>query len=154
MKKLLIMLGAAVITVVLAVSSYSQNTNELEWLGGIDKKQIATYGDAVNMFVLQIGGKASTFDNNQNTLKAEGISLEGYSESSELTKGMLSKMTARYLKLSRSVMYLIIDSERYAYKACRADGIFSADGSENDKMSGPELIEVFSKISDKRGESK
>jgi hypothetical protein len=48
-------------------------------------------------------------------------------------------------------MYLIFDTERYAYKACIANGIFSPGGSENDKMTGPELIDLLSRISDLKG---
>mgnify|MGYP001408572993 CR=1 FL=1 len=154
MKKLLKTAGAGVIIAVLAISGYSQNAGEIEWLSGIDKKTTVTYGDAVALFVMQIGKNSSGFDNNQSALAAEGIALDGYTQDSRLTKGMLSKMTAKYLKLGGSFMYLILKTERYSYKVCVANGIFTEDGSSNDLMSGPGMIEVFSKISDIKGESK
>jgi len=154
MKKLLITAGAVVIIAVAAITGYSQNAGEVEWLSGIDKKAAVTYGDAAAFFVMQIGKSSSGFDNNQSALAAEGIALQGYSEESILTKGMLSKMTAKYLKLGGSFMYLIFKTERYAYKVCVANGIFTEDGSSNDVMSGPGMIEAFSKISDIKGESK
>ena len=151
MKKLLITAGFAVFLISLAVTGFSQNAGEIEWLSGIDKKETVTYGDAAALFVMQIGNNSSTFDNNQSTLSSEGIALEGYSGESRLTKGMLSKMTAKYLKLGGSFMYHILGTERYAYKVCVANGIFTENGSSNDIMSGPGMIEVFSKISDIKG---
>ena len=152
MKKLFITAGAVLITALLALSGYSQNSDEIGWLGEIDKKQVVTYGDALKLFMLQSGRKPSTFEKNQGDLASEGIALSGYSEDDELTKGMLSKMTAVYLDLGGSLMYMIFGTERYAFRACMANGIFGQDGSENDRLSGPEMIEAFSKISEIRGE--
>ena len=152
MKKLFITAGAVLMTALLALSGYSQNSDEIGWLGEIDKKEAVTYGDALKLFMLQSGRKPSTFEKNQGDLAAEGIALDGYSEEDELTKGMLSKMTAVYLDLGGSLMYMIFGTERYAFRACMANGIFGQDGSENDRLSGPEMIEAFSKISEIRGE--
>ena len=59
---------------------------------------------------------------------------------------MASLMAARFLNLKKSLMYNKFDIERYAYRACLAHKLFSEFGSENDLMSGPELIEFFTKI--------
>jgi hypothetical protein len=59
-------------------------------------------------------------------------------------------MAARFLNLKQSLMYNIFGIERYAYRACLADNLFSGDGSENDLISGSELIELFSRVNEFR----
>lgn len=124
---------------------YSQDVTQIAFLSELDKKSSATYGDALVIFKLQGGGSAKI------SAKNDPLSLKGYTEKDTLTKGMASLMAARYLDLKGSLMYRIFHTQRYAYRACIAGGIFSGDGSENDRMSGPELIEMLSKISDIKG---
>jgi len=149
MKKALILIVALFSIISFSGISSSQDVTQVTFLSELDNKSIATYGDALIMFKLQSGSTVSA--KGKKTSDGESYALKGYTESDTLTKGMASLMTARYLDLGGSFMYMILDIERYAYKACIANGIFRADGSENDKMSGPELIELFSKISDMKG---
>ncbi len=127
------------------IFSFAQDVSQLDWLSDLDGKSVATYGDAVRLFALQEGKKSAV------ALTGTGIELEDYSQGDSLTKGMLAKMTARYLDLGGSLMYMIFGTERYAYRACIAYGIMRADGSENDLISGPELVEVMGKISEMKG---
>jgi hypothetical protein len=129
--------------------SSAQDVTQVTFLSELDSKSIATYGDALIMFKLQSGSSVSA--KGRSASSGESYALQGYTEGDNLTKGMASLMTARYLDLNGSFMYMILDVERYAYKACIANGIFSPDGSENDQLTGPELIELFSKISDMKG---
>lgn len=152
MKIKFFLLAAAAAFFLLGGTSFAQKSGEIEWLSLIDKKPVVTCGDAVNLFMFQIGKTPSTFEQNTVILASEGIVLEGYTQNSILTKGMLSKMTAGYLKLKGSLMYSLFNIERYAFKVCIANGIFAEDGSQNDRISGPVMIEVFSKISELRGE--
>jgi len=154
MKKIYLFLTAASAVFFLAGTIYAQNTGEIEWLAQIDKKPAVTYNDAVNLFVYQTGKNPSTFEQDSTALASEGIALQGYNGDTPLTKGMLSKMTAGYLKLEGSLMYNFFKTERYAFKACIANGIFKEDGSQYDRLSGPAMIEVFSKINEIRGEQK
>lgn len=133
------------------IFSFAQDVNQLEWLSDLDGKSIATYGDAVKIFALQTSGKSSLFRADSTLLERNGIALDGYMESEELSKGMLAKMAAGYLDLGGSLMYIIFGTERYAYRACIAYGIMRADGSENDLISGPELVEVLGKVSEMKG---
>ena len=149
MKKIRILLITFIAILSLTGISFSQDITQVTFLSELDNKNIATYGDALIMFKLQSGSTVPS--KGKKTSANESYALKGYTESETLTKGMASLMTARYLDLGGSFMYMILDIERYAYKACIANRIFSADGSENDKMSGPELIELFSKISDMKG---
>lgn len=156
MKKKFFMFLFIVLACLFSLSSFSQDITQIGFLSDLDNKKTATYGDAVNMFKIQAGSAlAKTAPGVKKKGAAatakEAYTLEGYSESASLTKGMAALMTAKYLDLGGSFMYLIFSSERYAYRACIANGIMSSDGSENDPMSGPELIELFSKISEKKG---
>ena len=122
---------------VLSTSGISQDDiSSIMFINELDGKKTATYGDALRMFSFQVG-----------TISRSGsYLLKGHSDNSPLTKGMASLMTARYLKLSKSLMYNIFDIERYAYRACLADKLFNEFGSENDMISGSELIELFTKV--------
>jgi hypothetical protein len=128
---------------------FSQDATQINFINELDSKVSVTYGDALIMFRLQ-SGSSKTVKSAASSAE-DPFSLKGYTEAAPLNKGMASLMTAKYLKLGGSFMYMIIGTERYAYKACIANGIFSGDGSENDKMTGPELIELFTKISDLKG---
>lgn len=127
----------------LALNSYSQQISQAEFLSELDQKASATYEDALALFKFQSEAEKSN--------KAD-FSLQGYDKNDLLTKGMASLMTARYLDLDGSFLYLIFGTERYAYKACVSNNLFSKNGSENDKMTGLELIELFSRISDIKGD--
>ena len=129
----------------------AQDMGQLEWLSSLDSKSSATYGDAVKLFAYQAEGKSSNFTLDSAALGRRGLALDGYSESEELSRGMLAKMTARYLDLGGSLMYIIFKTERYAFRACVAGGIMRGDGSENDLISGPELVEVMNRISEVKG---
>lgn len=154
MKKISFLLAAAAAVFFLAGNVFAQNAGEIDWLAQVDKKPAVTYSDAVSLFIFQIGKKPSTFENDTAVLASEGIALEGYSEDTILSKGMLSKMTAVYLKLDGSLMYQFFKTERYAFKACIANGIFTENGSQYDMLSGAAMIEVFSKTNELRGEQK
>ena len=120
---------------ILSASGISQDDiSSIMFINELDAKKTATYGDALRMF------QAKTIPESGSYL------LEGYYDNLPLTKGTASLMIARYLKLNKSLMYNIFDIKRYAYRACLADELFSEFGSENDMMSGSELIELFTKV--------
>jgi hypothetical protein len=123
---------------------YGQDMTQLGFLSELDNKKTVTYGDAVSMFKIQTGVAVSKKKGSGD----ESFLLKGYGQSAPLTRGMAALMTAQYLDLGGSFMYLVFGSERYAYRACIANEIMASDGSENDIMNGPELIELFSKIGD------
>ena len=127
--------------IVISATGISQDIAPLLFINELDGKETATYGDALRIFRLQV----------RTIQGSESYLLKGYYDDLPLTKGMISLMVARYLKLievepRNSLMYNIFGSERYAYRACLADKLFSEFGSENDLMSGGELIELFAKI--------
>ena len=127
---------------VLSATGMSQDIAPLLFVNELDGKKIATYGDALRIFRLQV----RTIQGSESSYL-----LKGYYDDLPLTKGMISLMVARYLQLievkpRKCLMYNIFGSERYAYRALLADKIFSEFGSENDLMTGGELIELFAKI--------
>lgn len=121
--------------VLLSTALFSQNM--IDKLSDIDGKVNATYGDAVALF------KAET---------SKDIYLN-YKNDVPLTRGMVALMTAKYLDLKGSFMYNIFKTERYAVRACIDEDLMDGDSSENDLMSGAELIEVLGKIARKKGET-
>lgn len=112
-------------------------SQSIDKISDIDRKVTATYGDAVALF------KAET---------KKDVSLD-YKNDAPLTRGMVALMTAKYLDLKGSFMYNLFGSERYAVKACIAEDLMDADSSENDLMSGAELLEVLGKIAMRAGEA-
>jgi len=120
---------------VLSTNGIGQDISSIVFINELDGKKTATYGDALRMFEFQ-----------EITSGSDSYMLKGYNDEARLTKGMASLMMARSLKLNKSFMYNIFDIERYAYRACLADKFFSEFGSENDIMSGSELIELFAKL--------
>ena len=132
-------------------SAYAQDMNQLNFIHSLDSKGAATYGDAVKLFAASTGAKTGSFASESALLNEQGLALN-YEEDAPLTRGMAALMTAKYLNLKGSFMYLIFNIERYAYRACIADSLMPGNGSEFDKLSGPELLELMSLISDKKGE--
>jgi len=114
---------------------------QIMFINELDTKSVATYADAFRIFRFQV-----------RIIKgSKSYLLKGYLDEFPLTKGMASLMAARFLQLNNSLMYKIFETERYAYRECVAEKFFSADGSENDIMSGPELIELFTKVGEFKG---
>ncbi|MCL2154847.1 MAG: hypothetical protein FWH53_04200 [Leptospirales bacterium] len=131
--------------VVLSATGISQDVSQIMFLNELDGKRVSTYADALRMFRFQVRTIAGS--------DTDSFLNKGYYDDLPLTKGMASLMISRILKLKKSLMYNILytfgfESERYAYRACIAEKFFNADGSENDLMSGSELIELFSKVNE------
>jgi hypothetical protein len=139
------------LSLLLISPAFTQNISQLDFIHSLDSKASATYGDAVKLFTASTGGRAGNFAAESAWLNEQGIALE-YSEDAPLTRGMAALMTAKYLNLKGSFMYLLFKSERYAYRACIADSLMPGDASELDRLTGPELLELMSLISDKKGE--
>ncbi len=141
MKNILIILLLFITT-----ASFSQAGSELNYLSSLDQKKQATYDDAVQMFAYQLGMGSSSFTVTREQLKQRGITGVIYSASTPLNKGMIAFMTSKYLKLNYSLLFMITDAERYALRNCISSKIMDSDSSENDSVSGIELIEIFSRI--------
>lgn len=133
--KLFIKPFIAAALVFISAALFSQAS--IEKMSDIDRKAAATYGDAVTLF------KAET---------KKDVYLD-YKNDATLTRGMVALMTAKYLDLKGSFMYNLFGTERYAVRACIAEGIMDEDSSGNDIMSGADLIEVLGRIALVKGEA-
>ena len=127
-----------------------QKVATVEYLQNLSKSEHATVGDAVRLFSLQSGKGYKNFDAGLSSIKQEGILPEKqYDEQDNLSRGLLAFMVARYLKLSDSLWFNLFGAERYAYNACASAKIMPEGKSEWDRMSGPDLIEMLGKISER-----
>lgn len=146
MKKYLL----AALIMVLPVAGMSGN---IEYLQNMAQTKQVTMADAVKMFAMEIDKSDSSFEKEVSSLiKAKILPDKKYNAEKPLRRGDLALMSARYLKLSDSIWYTIFGSRRYAYTACISAKIMTADGSEYDYISGPQLLETMRIISEKAGD--
>jgi len=140
-----------IMTIPLAAQRRSRAVEHVTFIHEIADKEYVTFGDAVSFFVLILGKEQeSLFSKNVDILKAAGITRGlDYAENTTARKGMIAALIADYLKLGDSLFYLIFRTERYAFRACIAHGIMDYDASEWDRVSGGELIEIMSKVSER-----
>ena len=117
----------------------------------IAEKDAVNFGDTVRFLVLILGKEpTNTLASDLAILKGAGITAGlQYAESIPMKKGMLALILADYLKLGDSLFYMIFKTQRYAFTACIANGIMDYDASEYDSVSGGELIEIMSKVSER-----
>lgn len=137
---------AAMVILLMSLSTFAKPMSEIDFIDSLDSKKVATYGDAVKLFAFQLIGRSNGFNADLSALGSIVTKKTGKDE--PLKKGEIANMTARYLKLSDSLMYKMTGFNRYAFRVCAAHGIMNEDGSENDIMSGMELLEVFNQISE------
>jgi hypothetical protein len=142
----------ALIFIFISTLSFPQNITNIGFINEIADKDEATFEDGVHFFMLLTGKSPGPFQENIVKLNNAGIT-EGIQQTKDLPlrRGVLSLMLARYLNLKDSLMYRIFKTERYAYRACIANDLMHYNGSEWDKLSGGELIEIMNKASDFSG---
>jgi hypothetical protein len=133
-----------------SVSLFAQSN--AGFLDEITDKVSVTIEDAVKLYVMIIDKKPGDFDSNVAALKSAGlIKDETINKSDNLRRGLLASMIARHLKLGDSIFYMIFGTERYAYTACVAAEIMDSNGSEWDVLSGGEVVEILTRVSDRTG---
>lgn len=146
MKKIVII----IITIFLSAAQiYAQNVSNVAFINEIADKNTVTFADGVNSILIILGEKPKSFFENLKTLDNKGIT-KGIvkAEGSPLHKGTFALMIARYLNLKDSLMFKIFESERYAFRACAANNIMNYAGSEREILSGGEMIEIMTKVSE------
>ena len=150
MIKKAVLFSAALI--LFASQVFSQNTSNITFINEIADKDEASFADGVYFFLLIMGKTPESFDQNIDTLNQEGITAGiELEEDSPLKRGALALMMARHLNLKDSLLFMMLKTERYAYRSCIANGIMHYNGSEWDKISGGELIEIMTRVSDVTG---
>lgn len=133
MKKVEITL-ALVITGLMALTfaprqAFAQ-ADEVSYINELGKKKVATVNDGLNLYELVVDKKPffGRVDPKNNV---------------PLKKGFIAYIVANNLKLSDSLLFRIFNTHRYAFRVCVAHDLLSGDASENDLMSGEELIEFM-----------
>jgi hypothetical protein len=150
MKKILLIIVSACILISSQLSA--QNIQHIEFINNVADKDKALYSDGINFFLLITGKKIQSFEENIRALNREGITTGiTLTKNSQLRRGALALILARYLKLGDSLLYRIFGTERYAYRACAAKEIMSYDGSEWETLSGGELVEIMTNVSELTG---
>ncbi len=147
-----IIIPFTLICIFVSTLSFGQNISNIVFINEIADKDEANYDDGVRFFMLLTGRKPGSFEENIVKLNNEGIT-QGIqlTKDSPLRRGALALMVARYLNLKDSFFYRIFKTERYAYRACIASDLMNYEGSEWDRLSGGELIEIMTKVSDLSG---
>ena len=130
-----------------------QSINDLNFINGLDRKERSTFGDAVRFIALDMGTSTSDFNSALSTLNRKNIAkgYEKLGQSTPLRRGVIARMIARYLDLNDSLWYIIFGTERYAFRACVSEGIMPSNASEWDSISGSELIEIMTRVSERSG---
>jgi len=148
MKRVFTFLAALALTTPLL----SQDISEITVINSIADKPAASFSDAVQLFVLVTGGRAAGHDA---SMKLAGVqkAVRGmnYRADSPLRRGALALMIARHMDLRGTLLYSIFHSERYAFKVCVTNHLMDSDGSEWDRLSGGELVEIMRKVSAGKG---
>jgi hypothetical protein len=126
----LIIFGTAIFT-----NQVIAQVDEVSYINDIGKKNIATVNDGLKLFKLVIE-------------KKQPAAKDDPANNVPLKKGFIALMVANNLNLTDSVIFTLFKKERYAFRACAAHNLLNADGSENDLMSGEELIEFLRLASD------
>lgn len=131
-----------------------QGLGQIEFLAALSARDIVTFGDTLNAMVLVLGREPGTFAENKAALKAAGVTEDlELGEDDLVRKGDVALLVADYLKLDDLLLYAIVSTQRTAFRACVAHGVMDYTGSEWDRVSGGELIEVMNKIA-RRAEKK
>lgn len=143
-KKLLVLLYTLLILPALA-----QSPGNLAFINDLGEKGTATFSDAVTFFLLIENKQPGEFRANLDELNKQRIT-QGIeeAENAPLTQGTLALMIARGLKLKDSLFFLMTGTRRYAFRTCVSANIMDADTSEWDTMSGEQLIEIMTKVSE------
>jgi hypothetical protein len=131
MKKLIIAVIVIIISVVFSFQgqAYAQAFDEIGFLDTLGKKNKANVSDALALFSLVFEKKQPAKADTANNVP--------------LKKGFIALKVAQYLNLTDSIIYTLFRKERYAFRVCAAHKLLNEDGSENDLMSGEELIEFL-----------
>ncbi len=140
---------AAFLLLLCSQKIFSQDMGNIAFINAVADKQEVTNKEAVKFFLLIIGEAPQTYDINLNTLKSQELidmnaDIPG---DMPLKRGLLASMIARKLNLSDSLLYLLLDFERFALRACKADDIMQYNTGEYDVISGGELIEIMTAMS-------
>lgn len=149
MKKYLLIIASVILLLPLSWAM-PQETGNITFINGLADRNQVTFSEGVRFFVMVTERKTLDFNQSLNELKSKNIidkdtEIDG---KSPLRKGDLAMMIANKLDLNDSLLFKIFKINRYAFRACAAEGIMHYDGNEYDTMTGGELIEIMTAVSE------
>lgn len=140
---------AAIVCAVLLVFTVAQS-QQIQFINELSSKKVVTFGDGVTMFMYLLGKAPAGFTADVAVLKdLKLLKAKSYDREAPLRRGMIALMAARQLKLKGSLFYLMFDTERFAHRACVAENIMDVSTSELDTLTGDELLEVITAVSER-----
>ncbi|MBN2040349.1 MAG: hypothetical protein JW864_09925 [Spirochaetes bacterium] len=129
MKKILFI----VIVLLISTGVFSQQRqtgDEVDFLNTVEQKSTVTVRDAEILFKM--------------VMKADfPASKKEVKKDDPVKKGYVALAVADNIGLNDSLLYKFFKSGRYAFRTCVAHKLLNPDASENDMMSGEELIEFL-----------
>lgn len=130
----------------------AQDISNLTFINELADRKSVTFEEAVRFFVLATGERPGNFKKNIRILQTKDL-LKDIDEKkdSKLRRGVISLMISSYLDLKDSLLYKFFKTERYAFRACVANGIMHYNGSEWDIIGGGELIEIMDRVTEMSG---
>ena len=129
------------LALLLAVSvCYAQN---IEILNKIGDKQGVTINDVTLLF--SSIDKSLIPDQGRSKRLFKAV-IHYQKHKTPITKGAAAYITVKYLNIHSSLMFNIIPCERYAFRVCVAEGLFSRESNTAELLSGSELLELSEHI--------
>lgn len=140
MKKIL--LAAAVLY---SAACFSQS---IDFINQVDGKKTVTVSDAAQIF----NAVDKVLPRDAARTDRLKVALDKYSKADgSFTKGAAAFVAAEFMGINSSLMYSIFKNERYAFRACAAEGLFSRFSGQSEAISGSELLELAANISKRYG---
>ncbi len=82
------------------------------------------------------------------TLTEKGFINSSWKTEHPITMKQFSLLCSKTWKISASLLYIIFKSPRYAFKQMKALDIIPFDSSPNEKLSGTEVLNIYTKCID------
>jgi hypothetical protein len=122
----------------------------LEDIVALGDKAACTVAD----LTLMVPALAEAFPENADlTARMEKV-LARYKPTQSLTKARASLAAAKGLRLNTSFFYILLPIQRYAFRMLVSDGIFPSASSGGDVLSGVDLLDFISMLTQTYGEQR
>ncbi len=142
-KYLLLFLVFAIVSPMLV---FTQNNTMFKYLNSIDKKNETTIDDGVILILYMLKKNVpASYNARIKLMKKLGFMDNSFSKkkNDRLTRGDISLMIAKVLKLKGSFLYNLFGTGRYSYRLLVYHNLMPISKSEWDSISGEELIEAI-----------
>ncbi|MFA6505783.1 MAG: hypothetical protein WCT14_06785 [Treponemataceae bacterium] len=123
------------------------DAQSLEDVIKIGNKSVCTIADLVAM----APAFSESFPDDPELGERLGLELSRFKPGNALTKARAALVAAKALRLRKSLFFLILPIQRYAFRTLVVDGVFSATSSGGEVMSGIELLDFVSIVCLKYG---